>query len=65
MTYQTYLFSCLYKLYDQDFNEQTYDEQYYNIDYLYAQFLLSTFNVGTIGEYECMTMYLNDKFNKN
>ena len=62
MDYDLYLFSCLIKFYDADFDEESYDYQYDILPTLYEGFENSRFNVDTKGAYECITEYLKDKY---
>ena len=62
MNYDLYLFSCLIKFYDADFDEESYDYQYDVLPTLYEVFENSRFNVDTKSAYDCMTEYLKDKF---
>lgn len=61
MTYNEYLFSCLLKIYDKEFEQMEYDLQYERIAQRYLGFTQSKFNVDTKGEYECIIDYLKDK----
>lgn len=62
MNYDLYLFSCLIKFYDTDFDEESYDYQYDVLPTLYEGFENSRFNVDTKSAYDCMTEYLKDKY---
>jgi hypothetical protein len=62
MNYNVYLFVCLLKLYDKDFNELEYDLQFDDASKLYEDFFNSNFNDTSKGEYECILTYLKDKF---
>jgi len=62
MDYDLYLFSCLIKFYDADFEEEPYDFQYDVLPTLYEDFENSRFNVDTKSAYDCMTEYLKDKY---
>jgi hypothetical protein len=62
MNYDLYLFSCLIKFYDADFEEEPYDYQYDVLPTLYEDFENSKFNVDTKGAYECITEYLKAKY---
>jgi len=64
MNYNEYLFSCLLKIYDKEFEQMEYDLQYERIAQRYLGFSQSKFNVDTKGEYECMIEYLEDKYIK-
>lgn len=61
LTYEQYLFSCLLKLYDKEFDELEYDLQFYRIPSLYKEFLMSDSNDGVAPLYECMEHYLINK----
>ena len=54
MDYDMYLFSCLLKLYDKDFDEQPYDYQYDILPEKYAEFEQSLFNDTNKSAYDCM-----------
>ena len=62
MNYDLYLFSCLIKFYDADFDEESYDFQYDILPTLYEGFEKSRFNVDTKSAYDCMTEYLTEKY---
>ena len=62
MNYNEYLFSCLLKIYDKEFNQMEYDLQFEEAPLRYADFLKSSFNVDTKGEYDCIIDYLKDKY---
>ena len=62
MNYNEYLFSCLLKIYDKEFEQMEYDVQYFIIAQRYLTFTESSFNVETKGEYECIVDYLKDKY---
>ena len=62
MNYNEYLFSCLLKKYDKEFEQMEYDLQYERIAQRYLGFTQSRFNVDTKGEYECIIEYLEDKY---
>ena len=64
MNYNEYLFSCLLKIYDKEFEQMEYDLQYEKIAQRYLGFTQSKFDVDTKGEYECMIEYLEDKYIK-
>lgn len=64
MNYQVYLFSCLLKKYDKEFEEMEYDLQYDEAPLVYADFVKSSFNVSEKGEYDCMVEYLENKYTK-
>ena len=62
MNYQVYLFSCLLKKYDKEFEEMEYDLQFEEAPFRYADFEKSSFNVSEKGEYDCMVEYLENKY---
>jgi len=62
MNYNVYLFICLLKLYDKQFNELEYDLQFQNAPKLYEDFFRSSFNDTNKGEYDCILAYLKDKY---
>lgn len=62
MNYNEYLFSCLLKIYDKEFEQMEYDLQFNEAKLKYVEFENSTFNVDTKGEYECIIDYLDDKY---
>ncbi len=62
MNYNVYLFICLLKLYDKEFNELEYDLQFQNAPKLYEDFFRSSFNDTNKGEYDCILAYLKDKY---
>ncbi len=62
MNYNEYLFSCLLKIYDKEFEQMEYDVQYFIIAQRYLGFTQSSFNVETKSEYECIVDYLTDKY---
>ena len=62
MNYNVYLFICLLKLYDKEFNELEYDLQFQNAPKLYEDFFRSSFNDTNKGEYDCIIAYLKDKY---
>jgi hypothetical protein len=64
MNYSEYLFSCLLKIYDKEFEQMEYDLQFERIAQRYLGFTQSKFDVDTKGEYECMIEYLEDKYIK-
>jgi hypothetical protein len=64
MDYNQYLFSCLMKLFDSEFEQMEYDIQFDVAIEEYVIFENSKFNDGNIGEYECIINYLNDKYGK-
>lgn len=64
MNYNEYLFSCLLKIYDKEFEQMEYDLQYERIAQRYIGFTQSKFDVDTKGVYECIIEYLEDKYIK-
>jgi hypothetical protein len=64
MNYDTYLFSCLLKEYNEGFRELPYDEQYDLINGFYEEFEDSPFNDVNKGLYECLVNYFNDKYDE-
>lgn len=64
MDYNQYLFSCLMKLFDKEFDEMPYDRQFDKAIVEYELFENSKFNDGNKGEYECIVEYLTDKHGK-
>lgn len=63
--YELYLFSCLVKLYDKNFDLQPYDVQFDVLPFYYHHFELSEFNVEDKGLYECINDYLKHQFENN
>ena len=64
MNYNEYLFSCLLKIYDKEFEELEYDLQYEKVAQLYLGFTQSKFNDDAKPKYECIVEYLEDKYIK-
>lgn len=64
MNYNYYLFSCLLKIYDKEFEQLEYDLQYQRIPKLYEAFAMSKFNDTNKSEYDCIIEYLKDKHNE-
>ena len=62
MNYNVYLFSCLLKIYDKEFNELEYDLQFQRAPKLYEVFFASDFNNENQSEYDCIVAYLKDKY---
>jgi len=60
MNYNTYLFCCLLKHFNSEFDELPYDEQYDVVKEAYKKFKKSDYNKSTKSEYECMLEYLSD-----
>jgi len=65
MNYNLYLFSCLVKLYDKEFNELEYDIQFNKLPTMYADFENSDFNNANKSEYDCIIDYLQNKHKDN
>jgi hypothetical protein len=64
MNYNEYLFSCLLKIYDKEFEQMEYDLQFEKIAQRYLGFTQSKFDVDTKSEYDCIIDYLEDKYIK-
>jgi hypothetical protein len=64
MNYSQYLFSCLFKLFNSEFEQMAYDIQFDEALYEYALFENSGFNDSNKGEYECIVEYLTNKYGK-
>jgi hypothetical protein len=64
MDYSQYLFSCLLKLFDSEFEQMEYDIQYDVAISEYEEFENSSYNDENRGEYECIVEYLTDKYKK-
>lgn len=62
MDYDMYLFSCLLKLFDKDFDKQVYDQQYHLLSEKYTEFEQSIFNDVNKSTYECIINFLKNKF---
>lgn len=62
ISYEVYLFSCLVKLYDKNFDSQPYDIQFDVLPVYYHHFELSQFNDENKGLYECILDYLKHHF---
>ena len=60
MNYNTYLFCCLLKHFNSEFDELPYDEQYDVVKEAYKKFKKSEYNNPNRSEYECMVSYLSD-----
>lgn len=58
--YDTYLFSCLLKVYNTDFREMDIDEQFELLPELYGRFDKSEYNNPNKGLYECINEYLSN-----
>lgn len=63
MSYELYLFSCLLKLFDFDFDEKPYDEQFDLLPDKFKKFENSHYNDPTIPVYDCIVNYLKDDKN--
>lgn len=64
MNYNQYLFSCLMKLFDKEFEQMEYDIQFDVAIAEYEIFENSKYNDVNRPEYECIVDYLNDKYGK-
>jgi len=64
MNYNEYLFSCLLKIYDKEFEQMEYDLQYEKLAQRYLGFTQSKFDVDTKSEYDCIIDYLTNKYIK-
>jgi len=62
MNYSEYLFSCLLKIYDSQFERLPYDIQFEQIHERYEEFANSSFNDEKRSEYDCIVSFLNDKY---
>lgn len=61
--YETYLFSCILKLFNSKFEELPYDQQFELLPIYYERFKASTYNNPNRGLYECIVDYVrNTKF---
>ena len=59
MNYQLYLFSCLVKLYDKEFESLEYDTQYEKLPEMYAKFKESPYFIDyRLSEYDAIVAYL-------
>lgn len=58
MDYELYLFSCLLKLYNKEFEQKPYDEQFKLIPKLYKEFEDSEYNESKKSTYEAILNYL-------
>lgn len=58
--YESYLFSCLLKQYNTEFEQLPYDEQFEQLPDLYERFRQSQYNQPSRGLYECIVDYLSD-----
>lgn len=64
MDYNQYLFSCLLKLFDKEFEQMEYDIQFDVAIGEYEIFENSNYNDVNRPEYECIVEYLTDKYGK-
>jgi len=64
MDYNQYLFSCLLKLFDKEFEQMEYDIQFDVAIAEYEIFENSKYNDVNRPEYECIVEYLTDKYGK-
>lgn len=62
MIYSEYLFSCLLKLYDKEFDESPYDIQFEQIMMRYYEFFTSKYNDENKSEYDCIINFLTEKY---
>jgi hypothetical protein len=60
MDYKVYLFSCLLKQYNTEYDELPYDTQYDLAKLLWKDFDESTYNDPNRGLYECLIDYFSD-----
>ena len=65
MIYDTYLFSCLLKEYDEDFANEPYDLQYDMITDMFKEFEKTKFNDKTKSLYDCIIEYFEDKYSQD
>jgi len=64
MNYNIYLFSCLLKLFDNEFEQLEYDLQYEAAVKGYLKFANSSFNDVNKSEYDCIVNYLKNEYDK-
>lgn len=64
MNYNVYLFSCLMKLFDKEFEQLEYDLQFEKAIKEYAKFEDSIFNYANKSEYDCIVNYLKNTYDK-
>lgn len=64
MNYNVYLFSCLMKLFDKEFEKMEYDLQFEKAIEEYVKFENSTFNDVNKSEYDCIVNYLKNTYDK-
>lgn len=64
MNYNIYLFSCLIKLFDKEFEQLEYDLQYEKAIKEYLKFSHSDFNDVNKSEYDCIANYLKHTYDK-
>ena len=62
MTYDQYLFSNLWKLRDKKFKRLEYDLQWGLVFVEYDKYINSKFSELDTSTYDCMELYLADKF---
>ena len=62
MDYSEYLFSCLLKLYDKEFDELPYDLQFGESKTRYEEFYASKHNDENKSEYDCIIAFLVNKY---
>jgi hypothetical protein len=65
MIYDTYLFACLLKEYDDDFNNEPYDLQYDMVPGLFKEFEKTKFNDKNKSLYDCIVEYLEHKYSED
>lgn len=61
MNYDVYLFTCLWKEFDEQFRQRPYDEQYYLALNRFREFESSVYNDVNKGIYECVESYFNNQ----
>ena len=64
MNYNQYLFSCLLKLFNSEFEQLEYDVQFGEAIREFELFENSEFNEDNKGLYECIVEYLTNKYGK-
>jgi hypothetical protein len=62
MIYSEYLFSCLLKIYDKEFDELSYDLQFEDSKTRYEEFYASKHNDEKKSEYDCIINFLTEKY---
>ena len=65
MIYDTYLFSCLLKEYDDAFANEPYDLQYDMVTGMFKEFERTKFNDKNKSLYDCIIEYLEDKYSED